>query len=124
MAPSYEQAIYNFEGLWTHEGLSAHFSEEEADLIPVLSDRNSELAERLLREHDGLRVGFAAVAAKTANRSAAAETARSLMVHARWEEEVVFEWLQDNLTEAELQGLLTKSQSFRAAQGMPVGQSR
>lgn len=124
MAPSYEQAIYNFEGLWTHEGLAIHFGEEETDLLPVLKARHPDLAKRLLTEHDLLREGFDAVVRKTAGREAAKETAIALMAHARWEEEVVFEWLQDHLSEAELQGLLAKSKSFRTAQGMPVGNSR
>ena len=124
MAPAFEQAIYNFEGLWTHEGLSIHFGEEEADLLPILRARHPELAERLLREHNLLRTGFDAVVRKTADRQAAAQTARTLMAHARWEEEVVFEWLQDNLSEDDLQALLAQSKAFRIAEGMPVGQSR
>lgn len=123
-APPFEQAIHNFEGLWTHEGLAIHFREEETDLLPVLRARHPQLAERLLSEHDLLRDGFDAVVRKTADREASAQTARALMVHARWEEEVVFEWLQENLSEAELEELLAKSKSFRTAQGMPVGQSR
>ena len=124
MAPAFEQAIYNFEGLWTHEGLATHFEEEEADLLPVLRKRHPELAERLQQEHDLLRAGFAAVVNKTADRNAAVQTARALMAHARWEDDVVFEWLQNNLSESELQALLAMSKSFRTAQGMPLGQSR
>lgn len=124
MAPAFEQAIYNFEGLWTHEGLSTHFTEEETDLLPVLRKRHPALAERLQQEHDLLRAGFAAVVNKTADRNSAAQTARTLMAHARWEDDVVFEWLQNNLSESELQALLAMSKSFRTAQGMPLGQSR
>lgn len=123
-APPFEQAIYNFEGLWTHEGLSIHFSEEETDLLPILKARHADLAERLLREHGVLRAGFEAVVRKAADREAAKQTAQTLMAHARWEEEVVFEWLQSNLTETELKELLAKSKSFRTAQGMPIDNSR
>lgn len=123
-SPSYEQAIYNFEGLWTQEGLAIHFGEEETDLLPLLRERKPDLANRLALEHDLLRRGFEAVVGKTASRAAAKETAKALMAHARWEEEIVFEWLQDHLSETELQELVAKSQSFRSARGMPVGNSR
>lgn len=65
--------------------------------------------------------GFEAVVNKTADRPASAQTARTLMAHACWEEKVVFEWLQDNLTETELRELVAQSASFRIANYMPLG---
>jgi hypothetical protein len=124
-ARPYEHALANFEALWLHDGLQAHFGEEEHDLLPVLNARSeAAMAERLLREHAALRDAFAAIVAKTATPERAAQAARDLMAHARWEEETVFEWLQDHLGEAELQDLLTRGQSFRRQNGLPVGPPR
>lgn len=121
----YEQALANFEALWVHDGLQAHFGEEEHDLLPVLRARSeTDLADRLLREHAALRTEFAAIVAKTSTPERAAQAARDLMAHARWEEDVVFEWLQDHLSEADLQDLLGKGQSFRRQNGLPVGTAR
>ena len=118
-ARPYEQAKAQFADLWEHDGLRQHFLEEETDLVPVLRERGAgELAARMLREHESLRAGFAGLA--QAAPADAAATARSLTAHARWEEEVVFEWLQDHLTPAALAELLARSQGFRRANGLPV----
>lgn len=114
-----EHAVAQFSDLWEHDGLRQHFGEEEADLVPVLRSKGAGgLAQRLLDEHAALRDGFGALPER------AADTARGLMAHARWEEDTVFEWLQDHLTAAELEGLLRQSRSFRQANGLPVGEPR
>ena len=119
-AQPYEQAAYNFGCLWTHDGLPAHFGEEEADLVPVLRAGAPALADRMLREHGELRLAFEAIASQRASREQAAAAARLLTAHARWEEETVFEWLQASLPEARLAELLARSQAYRAANGLPV----
>lgn len=123
-AQPYGQAAYNFAALWTDDGLAAHFGEEEQDLVPLLRAGKADLAERLLREHGHLRGEFDAIGAKRATPERTAQAARSLMAHARWEEDVVFEWLQDNLTDAQLEDLAARSRSYRGANGLPVGTPR
>lgn len=114
------EAFAAFQALWRHGGLPAHFHEEEADLVPVLRGHGAgHLADRLLREHDALRDGFAHLAPDDPLQAAA--TATALRGHARWEEDVVFEWLQENLAEGDLQALWAASRGFRAANGLPVG---
>lgn len=116
---SFPEAFAAFRMLWERDGLQAHFREEEADLLPALrAGGATELADRMVREHDGLRARFAALAKDHPQH--AADTARHLTAHARWEEEVVFPWLQEHLGEAALAELLRKSQAFRAANGLPV----
>jgi hypothetical protein len=120
---TYDQAFAAFRALWTRDGLRTHFREEETDLLPVLRSRGAEdLADRMLREHDELRGRFDAL--DPAQKEAGAATAKGLAAHARWEEDVVFPWLQDNLSEPELQELLRRSQGFRAANGLPVNPPR
>lgn len=122
-ARPYEEARAAFAALWRTDGLPAHFLEEEHDLVPVLQSRGDPggLADRLLREHEDLRGLLEAVAAGTAEPQQAAEAARRLMAHARWEEDTVFEWLQDNLDEMALTDLLERGRSFRQDNGLPVG---
>jgi hypothetical protein len=109
--------------LWEHDGLQAHFAEEEADLVPVLrGEGGADLASRMVAEHADLRRRFASLA--QAAPAEVQEAARLLTAHARWEEEVVFEWLQSHLPEAELPALLARSRSFRAANGLPVSPPR
>lgn len=114
------QALAAFEALWTRHGLRQHFLEEEADLVPVLEARpaGQPLAQRMRAEHDDLRRRFGALAASSP--AEAAEAARRLTAHARWEEDVVFGWLQAELAPEELEALLARSQAFRAANGLPV----
>lgn len=118
-----EHAVFQLRDLWEHDGLRQHFAEEETDLVPVLRQKGEMgLAQRLLDEHAALRAGFEALGGATAD--AAAATARGLMAHARWEEDTVFEWLQDHLTAPELEDLLRRSQGFRRQNGLPVGEPR
>ena len=115
----YGEALAAFRALWTHGGLRQHFGEEEADLVPALRGHGGDgLADRMVEEHDELRGRFDALAA--ASPAEAAETARLLTRHARWEEDTVFEWLQQRLGEAELAQLLERSRSYRTANGLPV----
>lgn len=119
----FPEAFAGFRQLWVQDGLQAHFGEEETDLLPVLRGRGrDDLAERLQKEHDALRGQFSAL--DPARPDEAAATAKALTAHARWEEDVVFQWLQDNLSESDLQQLLRKSQQFRAANGLPVNPPR
>ena len=118
-ARPFAHAKAQFLDLWDHDGLRQHFLEEETDLVPVLNAKGAEaLAERMMREHAALRQAFSQV--PTGTPAQAAEAARALTAHARWEEETVFEWLQDHLTPQALQDLLARSQAFRQANGLPV----
>ena len=122
-ARPYEHAVVQLHDLWQHDGLRQHFDEEETDLVPMLRQKGEPaLAQRLLDEHAALRAGFEAL--HSATRDGAAATARSLMAHARWEEDTVFQWLQDHLTPAELEEMLRRSQAFRRENGLPVGVAR
>jgi hypothetical protein len=118
-----EHAVAQLQDLWEHDGLRAHFAEEETDLVPVLRQKGEAgLAQRLLDEHAALRAGFGALGGATPD--AAAATARGLMAHVRWEVETVFEWLQDRLAAAELEELLLRSQGFRRQNGLPVNEPK
>lgn len=118
-ARPFEHAKAQFIDLWVHDGLRQHFLEEETDLVPLLRAKGAEgLAERMLQEHEELRQAFSLLRAATPAQ--AAEAAKSLTAHARWEEETVFEWLQDHLSPQALQELLARSQAFREANGLPV----
>jgi hypothetical protein len=118
-AKPFDVAKVRFIDLWQHDGLRQHFLEEEADLIPVLRENGaSGLADRMRREHDVLRAAFAGL--PSATPGVAADSARLLTAHARWEENVVFEWLQDHLLPQALHELLARSQAFRQANGLPV----
>jgi hypothetical protein len=120
---TYGQAFAAFKALWHRDGLRSHFLEEETDLLPVLRDRGAaDLADRLLREHGELRGQFGSLDPGSPAHAVAA--AKGLTAHARWEEDVVFQWLQDNLAEGELEELLLKSQGFRRANGLPVNPPR
>lgn len=122
-AKPYGQAVFQFQDLWEHDGLQAHFLEEETDLVPVLRARGAgALADRLVADHERLRAGFRAL--PTASREQAAALARDLQAHARWEEEQAFGWLQDHLRPDELAALLRASQAFRQANGLPVNPPR
>ena len=119
----YNEALAAFRALWAHGGLRQHFGEEEADLVPALRAHGGDgLADRMVEEHDDLRGRFDALA--EAGPEHAAEAARLLTRHARWEEDTVFEWLQRTLGEAELARLLERSRSYRAAHGLPVNPPR
>lgn len=122
-ARPFDHAKAQFMDLWEHDGLRQHFLEEETDLVPVLQANGAgELSARMLQEHADLRKAFGGL--QDASPAGAAQAARALMAHARWEEDVVFEWLQANLAEEKLQELLDKSARFRTAQGLPVGPPR
>lgn len=113
------EAFAAFRALWTRDGLRQHFLAEETDLVPALrSHEAGALAQRMLDEHADLRQRLDGL--DPSKPQEAAEAARRLTAHARWEEAVVFEWLQANLPPAELEELLARSQRFRAANGLPV----
>lgn len=116
-------AVAQLRDLWEHDGLQAHFREEESDLVPVLRQRGApDLADRMVREHAELARGLGGLDPSAPQEALAA--ARGLTAHARWEEDVVFEWLQKTLGEGELAALLVKSQTFRKANGLPVDPPR
>lgn len=122
-ARPFAHALAQLCDLWDHDGLKAHFLEEETDLVPVLRTHGGgALAQRMLDEHGALRHRFGALAQATP--SDAALVAGLLTAHVRWEEDVVFQWLQDHLPAAELEDLLTRSQAFRQANQLPVGEPR
>src|SRR5687768_14158009 len=96
--------------LWAKDGLTAHFEEEESNLLPLLANA-PELASRLLTEHADLRSRLNRTS--PAGQSHVVETAERLRAHVRWEEEHVFTWLQDRLSSDELAGLQHRSHKFR-----------
>lgn len=121
-APSYDEAFDAFRRLWTHDGLDAHFLEEDTDLLPILQGGEPALAARLMDEHAALRRGFAAL--RREDPAATRGTADLLRRHARWEEDVVFPWLESHLSTAELARLRQESAAFRRSHGLPVGTTR
>jgi len=76
----------------------AHFREEERSLLPRLASQGApELAGRLLREHEALRALF-----ESALRGAhLAEAGQALIDHVRFEERVLFPFLEAQLEAAE-----------------------
>lgn len=121
-APTYDEAFDAFQRLWTHDGLDAHFLEEDTDLLPVLLSGSPALAARLMEEHAALRHGF--VGLRRENAAAARATADLLRRHARWEEDEVFPWLESYLSASELERLRQESAAFRRRKGLPVGMAR
>lgn len=111
--------LEEFRHLWEGDGLRAHFLEEETDLVPLLHKYGAgDLAQRLMDEHADIRRGFHELSSGKHDQALA--TAKGLTAHARWEEDTVFEWLQQNLSEPQLAALLEQSRGFRAANGLPV----
>lgn len=101
--------------------LLTHFDEEESLLVPPLERVGADrLLERLHADHALLREGVAGLSeASTAPDLWA--VAEALRVHARWEEEVLFESLQEALPAAELDRLGRESRAFRQERDRPVG---
>lgn len=113
LAPSFEHATNAFLALWNTE-LSAHFDEEDANLAPVLAHQPeaASLLARLQRDHRDLRMMFARLNAESPKLDWV-ETARRLRDHVRWEEDELFQWLQEALRPAELDQLFQDSVEFR-----------
>lgn len=113
--PSREEAQKALMDLWWNE-LDLHFQEEEVDLLPHLQQSDDPAAEalraRLESDHQALREGFQALEAG-ADDARWDDVAAHLIRHARWEEEGLFEWLQEALDEAALQRLWEASRRFR-----------
>lgn len=86
-----------------------HLRQEEATLLPWLSPS---LQGRMLREHHALRSMCETVARKgvidgsTGNDALLRVFAETLREHIRWEERTVFPYLQEQLSDAELELLL------------------
>lgn len=102
---------------WESE-LELHFEEEEATIVPRIGEA-PELLARFESDHAALREGFQDIAAMKGEGGDSWdldrmwEVAQLLGRHARWEEEHLFQWLQDNLDEPALQALWDESQAFR-----------
>ncbi|MGB1586844.1 MAG: hemerythrin domain-containing protein [Thermoplasmatota archaeon] len=111
-APPYEDAVARLHTLWKTE-LVHHFDEEDQDLAPALERPGGDpFARRLASDHRNLRATFGALNPDSDPKdwNAAAD---ALRVHVRWEEDELFEWMQDTLSEAELDALLEESIAFR-----------
>ncbi len=92
-----------------HEAvLVHHFHEEEAALLPHLPQ---DLASRLVAEHNDLRKR----AADLANGGDARELGEALRAHVRFEEDAVFQHLQDALDDDEWTRLRQLAQDIRQA---------
>ncbi len=96
--------------LWNSD-LALHFDEEDEDLLPYLGAA-PELADRLRADHAALRGAFAALDGDS-GADAFHAVAVALRTHIRWEEDVLFEWLQRNLDAAALDGLWQRSRRYR-----------
>ncbi len=99
--------------------MQLHFEEEDEDLLPVLDAKAPELAKRLRSEHADLRESFGNLKADKPDSEAFDRVAELLQNHIRWEEDVLFEWLQQNLAEEELQKLWQRSRRFRIGRRGP-----
>ncbi|MGB0653469.1 MAG: hemerythrin domain-containing protein [Thermoplasmatota archaeon] len=112
LAPVPEEAIARFLALWRSD-LAHHFDEEEATLVGHLQEGDgATLGEQLRQDHETIRRAVADLD-EEASIEAWATLAGQLRAHIRWEENTLFPWLQDHLTEAQLQGLLERSVAFR-----------
>lgn len=111
-APPYNEATEKLLKLW-HDELRFHFDEEDVDLMPALARPGGEpLASRLAEDHANLRGTFGALTRESTPEEWKA-AAEALRVHIRWEEDELFEWMQENLSDAELKALLRVSIEFR-----------
>ena len=100
--------------LWRE--LEPHFDEEEENLRTVIHERRPAMAVRLDDEHGRLRAAFAAMAARDEpDVGLLWNTAQALRVHIRWEEEQLFEALQEALSSDELEQLAARSRQWRLA---------
>ena len=105
--------------LWRE--LEPHFDEEEENLQDVLEERRPEMAARLADEHGRLRAAFAAIGARhEPDVGMLWNTAEALRVHVRWEEEHLFEALQEALSSDELEQLAARSRQWRLARRGPA----
>jgi iron-sulfur cluster repair protein YtfE (RIC family) len=115
-APPLDAATAGLLDLW-HKELRFHFDEEDEDLQPSLEGAGADLLARLRDDHARLRAAFADLEGQHAATFAA--VAKDLRDHIRWEEDVLFEWLQTHLDEPALQALWQRSRRFRIAHRGP-----
>ncbi len=111
-APTPEAAIAQFGQLWRNE-LTHHFDEEDANIQPVLAAKKAHTQLATLRlDHKEIRAAMEALHAKDPAPTWAVAAER-LRAHIRWEEDVLFPWMQDHLTDEELERMLAASIAFR-----------
>ncbi|MDZ4736343.1 MAG: hemerythrin domain-containing protein, partial [Rhodospirillaceae bacterium] len=102
---------------------SSHMADEEHVLLDVLS---SSLRSRLLNEHDRLRAQFGGLD-NTLDPGRAlvlddlASLAATVRAHIRWEEHVVFPYIQSHVPPDELQSLGDRLHSRRASDAASCG---
>lgn len=107
-AGSFDEAAAFVAALWTDE-LASHFASEETHLLPALRALHADvLARRMCREHRRLH----ALAGREARHAPSPETLRQfgeqLRAHIRFEERVVFPYLERRLPDDALQHLSTQ----------------
>jgi len=111
-----------FVGLW-HD-LEPHFDEEEELLLPFLDDdeRAAGHAARLRDEHGRIRQAFLELGVAPApDETLLWNLAEELRIHIRWEEDHLFQDLQEWLSTATLEALGARNEAFRRSRGVPVG---
>ncbi len=109
-APPLQEVMRGLMDLW-HRALHWHFDEEDEDLTPHLEGTGQELLDRLRADHARLRAAFEDLERRPPDAFAA--VAEDLQKHIRWEEDVLFPWLQAHLSDHQLEELWQKSRSFR-----------
>lgn len=111
-APPPLEAVSKFKSLWEEE-LGHHFDEEDSNLDGLLEEKGAdELVDRLRSDHAEIR-GIMQTPPADEQIDAWAEIAELLRLHVRWEEDELFPWMQDHLSDDELRSLLDASVDFR-----------
>lgn len=91
-----------------HTELKKHFSEEENILFPFLTGKNNiidELIDDLIKDHNKLEENVAMLDSHTDSEKLLDDIARLLECHIRKEERVLFQKIQEVLSEEELNEL-------------------
>lgn len=88
--------------------LNRHFQDEEMFLFPKL-ERDDPMLKRALQEHQEIYYLINRIRSDIQNLQLLNELSNSLEEHIRFEERVLFNFLQDKLTDAELMDLAEKN---------------
>lgn len=109
-----EEAVNTMYELWHHD-LRHHFDEEDANLVPILKAKGAtEIIARLHSDHTEIRATMENLD-ETNELADWVAMSENLRKHIRWEEGVLFPWLQEHLEDAELEGMLAASVEYRTA---------
>ena len=114
-APELKTFLETFRVFWEYHG-NPHIEEEELVLYPFCFEDQNDLDVIQLRiDHRWLRDRVEAIQQNPQNVTLAAlrELAEHITKHVRFEERVIFERIQENLSEEQLSELATRSLSFR-----------